>query len=97
MRALALAVEKRAADQLLYNMLPHEIAVRLRSDPRHLADHFHEATVLFGDIVGFTKMSNSLTPQEVVSFLNDIFSKLDENLELYGLNKIKTIGDCYMV
>ncbi|KAL7572020.1 hypothetical protein ACA910_001675 [Epithemia clementina (nom. ined.)] len=96
-RSLELAVEKRAAEELLYNMLPQEIAMRLKSDPGHLADHFHEATILFGDIVGFTKMSNSLPPVEIVRFLNVIFSLFDEKLDKYGLNKVKTIGDCYMV
>ena len=86
--------EKRAAEQLLLNMLPPEIAQRLKNDPKHIADHFSEATILFADIAGFTSMSNSLLPEEVVRFLNDIFSRFDGILEKYHLNKVKTIGDC---
>ena len=96
-RSMELAVEKRAAEELLHNMLPREIALRLKNHPGHLADHFHQATILFGDIVGFTRMSNTLTPGEVVQFLNVIFSRFDQRLDMYGLNKVKTIGDCYMV
>ena len=96
-QARDLAIEKKAAEHLLLNMLPREIATRLQQNPSHIADHFSEATILFADIVGFTKMSNSLTPLQVVDFLNDIFSRFDKRLDLYGLNKIKTIGDCYMV
>mmetsp|Transcript_2816 Transcript_2816/g.5876 ORF Transcript_2816/g.5876 Transcript_2816/m.5876 type:complete len:397 (-) Transcript_2816:828-2018(-) len=89
--------ETRAAEQLLMNMLPAQIAQRLKLDPSHIADYFTRATVLFADIVGFTSLSNQLKPIEVVRFLNDIFSRFDERLETYGLNKVKTIGDCYMV
>mmetsp|Transcript_1852 Transcript_1852/g.5060 ORF Transcript_1852/g.5060 Transcript_1852/m.5060 type:complete len:922 (-) Transcript_1852:99-2864(-) len=94
--AMALALEKKAAEALLTNMLPKEIAARLRENPSHIADHFAKATVLFADIVGFTRLSNSLEPVQVVQFLNNIFSRFDEKLEKYNLNKIKTIGDCYM-
>ena len=96
-RATQLAIEKRAAEVLLYNMLPTEIAQRLKEDPTHIADHFAEATILFADIVGFTKKSSTLAPIDVVRFLNDIFSRFDKRLDERGLNKVKTIGDCYMV
>jgi PAS domain S-box-containing protein len=96
-KAIALSIEKRAAEELLHNMLPEPIAIRLKKDPNHIADHFTRATILFADIVGFTSMSNKLKPIEVVTFLNDIFSRFDARLDRYGLNKVKTIGDCYMV
>ena len=95
--AASLAAEKRAAEELLHNMLPPEVATRLKDNPGYIADHFTHATTLFADIVGFTSMSNQMKPIEVVQFLNDIFSRFDKCLEEYGLNKIKTIGDCYMV
>ncbi|KAL7570844.1 hypothetical protein ACA910_018911 [Epithemia clementina (nom. ined.)] len=96
-KILSLAIENKAAEELLFNMLPHEIAHRLKDDPGHIADHFGEATIMFADIVGFTKTSSALSPIQVVSMLNSIFSRFDENLDKYGLNKVKTIGDCYMV
>lgn len=95
--AMEMAMEKHAADQLLLNMLPQEVVMRLKDDPGHIADHFIKATVLFADIVGFTRMSSQMTPIQVVELLNDLFSRFDECLENYGLNKVKTIGDCYMV
>lgn len=98
--AQALAMEKRAADCLLSNLLPAEIAHRLKQksghggmDTSHIADHHENATILFADIVGFTRLSNTLQPIQVVTFLNDIFSRFDACLQKYmGLNKIKTIG-----
>lgn len=95
--ATNLAVEKKSAEALLFNMLPRDIAKRLQDEPGHIADHYHRATVLFADIVGFTSLSSKLPPIDVVSFLNRIFSRFDECVEYYGLNKLKTIGDCYMV
>jgi class 3 adenylate cyclase len=95
--AMQVAVEKQAAENLLVNMLPEEVAQRLKDDPGHIADHFTDATVLFADIVGFTSMSNEMEPIAVVALLNDLFSRFDEALDKYGLNKVKTIGDCYMV
>ena len=88
-----LAMEKKAAETLLLNMLPPEIAIRLQNDPTHIADHFEAATTVFADIVGFTALSNTLKPIEVVSFLNNLFSRFDGNLDMYKLNKVKTIGD----
>ena len=103
--ALCLAVEQTAAQQLLFNMLPQEIAQRLiDKDPQngndsapHIADHFGQATILFADIVGFTQRSTQASPVQVVTMLNSIFSRFDQQLDKYGLNKVKTIGDCYMV
>jgi len=93
---LELEVEKRAAEELLLNMLPPEIALRLKANPKYLADHHASATVLFADIVGFTSLASELTPLEVVQLLNDLFSRFDDLVDKYKLNKVKTIGDCYM-
>jgi len=95
--AMELAVQKRAAEELLVNVLPEEVAARLQEDPRHIADHFTTATILFADIVGFTRLSSRMPAVDVVAMLNDVFSRFDQRLEVYKLNKIKTIGDCYMV
>jgi adenylate cyclase len=95
--ALELAVQKRAAEELLLNVLPEEVAHRLKEDPKHIADNFQTATILFADIVGFTEMSSGMEAADVVSMLNDLFSRFDARLETYRLNKIKTIGDCYMI
>jgi adenylate cyclase len=94
-KAELLEVEKQASEQLLHNMLPKEIAARLKLDPSHLADHC--ASVLFADICGFTHRTSKMAPIHVVGFLNDLFSRFDALVEKYQLNKVKTIGDCYMV
>jgi PAS domain S-box-containing protein len=95
-RMLKIEAEKSAAEFLLFNMLPETIAGRLKDDPSHIAESHSFAAVLFADIVGFTSMSSTMEPHEVVSMLNELFSMFDEVVEEYGLNKIKTIGDCYM-
>ena len=66
-------VESAKAEALLLNMLPEDVALRLKRDPGHIADHYQNVAILFADIVGFTKMSSSMTPVEVVSMLNDLF------------------------
>ncbi|HSI14404.1 MAG TPA: adenylate/guanylate cyclase domain-containing protein [Chthoniobacter sp.] len=91
------ARERERAEQLLLNILPGTIAKRLQAGEGLIADHFPEATVLFADIVGFTELSADITPQAVVALLNKIFSAFDQLAEDYGLEKIKTIGDAYMV
>jgi class 3 adenylate cyclase len=90
-------VERQRAEQLLLNILPAPIAKRLKLDSRAVAEAFAEATVMFADIVGFTKMSARLTPEEVVRRLNQIFSAFDDFADELRLEKIKTIGDAYMV
>jgi adenylate cyclase len=85
------------ADDLLLNILPAPIAERLKQNPATIADGFNGVTVLFADIVDFTTMSSGADPTEVVSMLNDIFSEFDDLAAKYGLEKIKTIGDAYMV
>lgn len=84
------------SDQLLLNILPEPIAIRLKSGEKIIADHYEEASVVFIDIVDFTKLSAKSTPQKMVNLLNDVFSKFDKISAKYGLEKIKTIGDCYM-
>lgn len=85
------------SDQLLLNMLPPPIADRLKQGQSIIADSFDEATVMFADIVGFTELSARIDPAELVQWLNQIFSVFDELADRYGLEKIKTIGDAYLV
>jgi class 3 adenylate cyclase len=85
------------SEGLLLNILPAPIAVRLKSGERAIADRFDSVTVLFADIVGFTKLSAQTTPEELVRGLNAIFGRFDTLAKHYGLEKIKTIGDAYMV
>lgn len=92
-----LALEKKYSDQLLHNILPKSIVKRLKKDPVIIADRFDATTILFADIVGFTKLSAKTSPDHLVNLLNQIFSIFDELSDLYGLEKIKTIGDAYMV
>jgi class 3 adenylate cyclase len=87
----------RENERLLLNILPASIAERLRSGEAVIADRFDELTVLFADCVGFTSMSSRLAPALVVDQLNQVFSAFDALVERYGLEKIKTIGDAYMV
>jgi class 3 adenylate cyclase len=95
----ARAVEKanRENEQLLLNILPPSIADRLRGGETVIADRFDEMTVLFADCVGFTELSSRLSPTELVVVLNEVFSIFDNLADRYGLEKIKTIGDAYMV
>jgi adenylate cyclase len=89
--------ERQKSENLLLNILPRPIAQRLKEDQSVIADYFDTTTVLFTDIVGFTKLSENLTPSELVQFLNKIFSSFDNLVEKYRLEKIKTVGDAYMV
>jgi adenylate cyclase len=85
------------ADNLLLNILPRSIAERLKVETRTIADQFSSASILFADVVDFTPLSERLPPTEVVTLLDHLFSHFDELAERYGVEKIKTIGDCYMV
>ena len=89
--------ERRKSERLLLNVLPPSIARRLKQKPAIIADHFTEVTVLFADIVEFTPIAASISPAQIVQLLNDIFSCFDALAEKHGLEKIKTIGDAYMV
>src|SRR5204862_1473958 len=84
------------ADGLLLNILPRSIADRLKAETRTIADQFSSASILFADVVDFTPLAERLPPAEVVGVLDHLFSHFDELAERYGLEKIKTIGDCYM-
>lgn len=92
-----LKVEQERSERLLLNILPQPIAERLKQEERTIADSFREVTVLFADIVGFTKLSEQIPPTQLVELLNQTFSIFDRLAEKYGLEKIKTIGDAYMV
>jgi len=93
----ALRREQARAENLLLNILPASIADRLKDDSQTIADQFTSASILFADVVDFTPWSERRSPAEVVGFLDDLFSRFDDLAEEYGLEKIKTIGDCYMV
>ncbi len=92
-----LAVEQQKAEQLLLNILPAAIASELMQTKASIPQHFDEVTILFADIVGFTSLSHQLSPIKLVNLLNQIFSAFDGLAEQLGLEKIKTIGDAYMV
>ncbi len=93
----ALYAEQEKSEKLLLNILPKAIADRLKQFHGVIADSFESVTVLFADLVSFTRMSSELSPQDLVDLLNLIFSTFDTLCETYGLEKIKTIGDAYMV
>jgi class 3 adenylate cyclase len=84
-------------EALLLNILPRSIAERLRKGETVIADRFEDMAVLFADVVGFTELSSRLTPNEVVNLLNEVFTRCDQLAEQFRLEKIKTIGDAYMV
>ncbi|OQW91942.1 MAG: hypothetical protein BWK79_15755 [Beggiatoa sp. IS2] len=92
-----LQVEQEKSEKLLLNILPKPIADRLKRGARTIADHFPDVTVLFSDLVGFTKLSTHITASELVEKLNEIFLAFDLLTESHGLEKIKTIGDAYML
>ena len=86
-----------ATEQLLHNVLPPSIAAKMLGGAKLIAEKLDNVTVLFADIVGFTKLSQQISPEELVQGLDMIFSEFDILAEKYGLEKIKTIGDAYMV
>jgi adenylate cyclase len=93
----ALQVEQEKAEDLLLNILPRSIAERLKESTATIADQFDAATILFADVVDFTPLSERLAPGEVVGILDHLFTHFDVLADAYGLEKIKTIGDSYMV
>lgn len=94
----ALEAEHARSEALLYNLLPEDIAARLKVEPdQTIADSLPKVAILFADIVDFTPRSAGMKPEEVVDFLNRVFSAFDELADKHGLEKIKTIGDAYMV
>lgn len=92
-----LQVEQEKSAQLLRNMLPEPIAARMIKGETNIADRHPEVTVLVADLVGFTTLSAHIDPEQLVQLLNEIFSAFDLLVEKHGLEKIKTIGDAYMV
>lgn len=89
--------EQIKSENLLLNILPREIAPILKNESRTIADHYLESSILFADMVGFTPLSARLPPVEVVELLNEAFSYFDSLLDKYDVEKIRTIGDSYMV
>jgi adenylate cyclase len=89
--------EREKSERLLLNILPQPIADRLKQGQNIIADSFAEVTVLFADIVGFTPLSADMAPEELVTLLTEVFSTFDRLAEQHGLEKIKTVGDAYMV
>jgi len=93
----ALRRSQKQSEQLLLNILPQGIVNRLKENPGAIAHQYQEVTVLFADIVDFSRLSSHLAPSELISLLNDIFSIFDELADRHNLEKIKTIGDAYLV
>jgi adenylate cyclase len=96
-QAESLEEERQRSEHLLLNVLPATIADRLKGGEEDIAEAFPEVSVLFSDIVGFTEMSARVGAKQVVDMLNEVFGLLDELAIKHGVEKIKTIGDCYMV
>lgn len=96
-QAVSLEEERQRSEHLLLNVLPATIADRLKGGEEGIAEAFPEVSVLFSDIVGFTKMSARVGAKQVVDMLNEVFGLLDKLAVKHGVEKIKTIGDCYMV
>lgn len=93
----ALTQEYKRSENLLLNILPDSVAGRLKDSPGTIADDYDDASILFADLVGFTTLASSISAKETVRLLNDIFSRFDAIVDKYAVEKIKTIGDAYMV
>lgn len=89
--------QRQQADRLLVNILPYRIAQRLKGGARTIAENLDQVSVLFADLVDFTAASSEMTPRQLVKMLNEVFSMFDQLAEFHRLEKIKTIGDAYMV
>ena len=96
-KSQAITTEKELSDRLLLNILPVNIADRLKRQEHNIADGHADVSVMFADIVNFTHLSEEMSPNETVLLLNDIFSEFDILAERFQIEKIKTIGDAYMV
>ncbi len=90
-------IEREKSERLLVSILPTHIAERLKLQPGTIADGFADVSVMFADVVDFTRLAEELTPNQVVSFLDEVFTRFDKLTAKYALDKIKTIGDAYMV
>ena len=95
-QAQELLIAEERIRSLLHNVLPSPIAARKLAGELAISDRFSEASVLFADVVDFTSLSARLESTQVVGMLNDLFSRFDRIIARHGLEKIKTIGDCYM-
>ena len=93
----ALRIEKERYEQLLLNILPQAIVTRLNRDETLIADHLSDVTILFADLIGFTALSSKLSARDVVGLLNGLFSEFDRLALSFGVEKIKTVGDAYML
>jgi adenylate cyclase len=93
----ALRIEKERSEQLLLNILPQAIVTRLNRDETLIADHLSDVTILFADLIGFTALSSKLSARDVVGLLNRLFSEFDRLALSFGVEKIKTVGDSYML
>ena len=93
----ALRIEKERSEQLLLNILPQAIVARLNRDETLIADHLSDVTILFADLIGFTALSSQLSARDVVRLLNRLFSEFDRLALSFGVEKIKTVGDSYML
>ncbi len=94
---IALLMEQDRSDRLLLNILPQSVADRLKQSPQRIADRFESVTIMFADLVDFTRISSGMAPDDLVELLGQVFSRFDELVEKHGVEKIKTIGDAYMV
>ncbi|MCC6192295.1 MAG: adenylate/guanylate cyclase domain-containing protein [Anaerolineales bacterium] len=92
-----LRLEQAKSENLLLNILPAEVAALLKAGERTIADYFPGASILFADMVGFTPLTAAMAPAELISLLNEVFTHFDDLVDKYGLEKIRTIGDSYMV
>jgi class 3 adenylate cyclase len=92
-----LEIEQEKSERLLLNILPKAIAERLKRGEHNIAERHSDVTVLFADLVDFSTLANHTDAQELVALLNDLFSRFDRLAGQHGLEKIKTIGDCYLV
>lgn len=93
----ALLAEQERSEKLLLNILPKSVADRLKNSPQRIADRFESVTIMFADLVDFTRISSGMEPDDLVELLSQVFSRFDQLTEKYGVEKIKTIGDAYMV
>jgi class 3 adenylate cyclase len=91
-----MVAEKEKSERLLLNILPRAIAERLKRNEQHISQGYADVTVMFADIVGFTRMTEELSPSETVKILNEVFSLFDDLADRHGVEKIKTMGDGYM-
>ena len=97
MYSIFLEQERNKSEKLLHNIMPRSIAEKLKNNIKTISMDNPEISVLFADIVSFTEMSEKISSEKIVGFLNDMFSQFDDLTETYGVEKIKTIGDSYMV